>query len=198
MRLMDAIGRVEPTWVEAVAVVQAVCAQIGPGQAPPDLGGIMLSTSGTVSFPPSEAADRDAAVRALGSLLTALLGKGGCPMPVWEASECARRSPDTFGSARAFGESLTCLPAHQGPQELAAYVQSSRQFVTRPARQTTAVFGLPGLTARALMVILAVTFGGVGAGVSVGAAIVARAVPSSIAVATVSMLSTGAVMPQRR
>ena len=52
MRLMDAIGRVEPTWVEAVAVVQAVCAQIGPGQAPPDLGGIMLSKSGAVSFPP--------------------------------------------------------------------------------------------------------------------------------------------------
>ncbi len=198
MRLIDAIGRVEPTWVEAVAVVQGVCAQLEPGQAPPDLGDIMLSATGTVSFPPTGAADRDAAVRALGNLLTALLNQGGCPMPVWEASECAHRAPNTFGSARAFGASLTCLPAHQGPQELAAYVQSSRQLAKRLAHPTTAVFGLPGLTARTLMVILAVTFGGVGAGVSVGAAIVARAAPSSTAVATVSMLSTSAVMPQLR
>ncbi len=198
MRLTDAIGRVEPTWVEAVAIVQAVCAQLEPGQAPPSLGDIMLSATGTVSFPPSDVADADAAVKAAGRLLTGILRQGDCPMPVWEATEGARRAPQTFGSARAFGESLTCFPAHQGPRELAAYFQSSRRLVKNPARPATALFGLHGLTVRALTVILAVTFGGVGAGMSVGALLVARTALPAASVTTVSMLNVGAVMPQLR
>ncbi len=198
MRLMDAIGRVEPTWVEAVAVVQAVCAQLEAGQAPPDLGDIMLSANGTVSFPPSGAADTEVGIKAVGRLLTGILRQGDCPMPVWEASEGARRSPKTFGSVRAFGESLTCFPARQGPQELAAYFQSSRRLVKHPARPATALFGLHGLTARTLMVILAVTFGGVGAGMSAGALLVARTAPPSAGVAAVSMFGTGVVMPHLR
>ncbi len=194
MRLMDAIGRVEPTWVEAVAVVQSVCAQLEPGQAPPDLGDIMLSATGTVSFSPAGAADADAAVKAAGRLLTGILRQGDCPMPVWEASEAARRSPKSFGSVRAFGESLTCFPAHQGPQELAAYFQSSRRLVKNPARPATALFGLHGLSVRALIVLLAVTCGGVGTGMSVGALLVARGTPSSAGVASVSMTAIGAVM----
>ena len=110
MRLVDAIGRVEPSWVEAVAVVQAVCARLEPGQAPPALDDILVSKAGRVSFPPPGRAVADRAVGAAGQLLTAILGQGVCPMPVWDATELARRSPHTFGSVRAFGASLTCLP----------------------------------------------------------------------------------------
>ena len=50
VRLRDLIVRVEPTWVEAVAVVQAVCAQLKPGDAAPALDTIRVSASGAVSF----------------------------------------------------------------------------------------------------------------------------------------------------
>lgn len=168
MRLVDVISRVEPTWVEAVAVVQAVCAQLEPGQTPPPVADIMLSTAGAVSFGSTGPGEGEAAVTAAGRLLTAILRQGDCPMPVWEATELARRSPGEFGTAKAFGASLTCFPAHQGPQELAAYVESSRRLVLNPARPATAVFG-PGLTARALAVVMVVTVGGIGTGMSVGA-----------------------------
>lgn len=197
MRLADAIGRVEPTWVEAVAVVQAVCAQLPPGQAPPALGDIMVSQSGVVSFPPAGLADADTAIKAVGRLLAAVLRQGDCPMPVWEAMEVSRRSPQTFATPQAFGASLTCFPAQQGPQELAAYFHSARQVV-RSARPATAMFGLHGLTARALMLILAVTLGGVGAGMSVGILLVSRTVPpadSRVAPGIVSLLGTAAIMP---
>ncbi len=141
-RLVDLMTRVEPTWVEAVAVVQAVCAQLEPEQAPPPIADIEVSAAGVVSFAPGGLGESHAAVRAAGRLLSAVLRQADCPMPVWEATELARRSPDTFASARAFGESLTCFPAAQGPQELAAYVQSSRQLILNPARPATAMFGM--------------------------------------------------------
>ena len=114
-------------------------------------------------------------------------------MPVWEATELARRSPGTFGSARAFGESLTCFPPHQGPQELAAYFQSSRRIVCNSARPATAVFARFSLTARALLVILAVTSGGVGAGMSVGALLASRTVPQQATRVAGPSASAGAV-----
>lgn len=197
MRLIDAMGRVEPSWVEAVAVVQAVCAQLEPGQAPPALDDIMFSPAGMVSFPPGGPAEAAAAIRAAGRLLTAILRQGDCPMPVWEATEQSRRSPMAFGSVRGFGESLTCFPARQGPQELAAYFQSSRRLVRNPARPATAVFGLDGLSAHSLLVILAVTLGGVGAGMSVGAVLATRATPPAsarMARGTVSMNDAAPVM----
>jgi len=185
MQLVDVMARVEPTWVEAVAVVQAVCAQLAPGRTPPNLAAIMVSTAGAVSFGPTPVVDGEAAVMAAGRLLTAILRQGDCPMPVWEATELARRSPGQFGTARAFGESLTCFPAHQGLQELAAYVASSRSVILNPARPATAVFGM-GLTARAL--IMAVTLGGIGTGMSVGVLIATRgmapAPPAGVAPAT--------------
>lgn len=177
MRLVDAIGRVEPTWVEAVAVVQAICARLEPGQAPPALHDIMLSKAGRVSFPPPGRAAADRAVDAAGQLLTAILGQGVCPMPVWDATELARRSPMTFGSARAFGASLTSVPAHQGPQELAAYFESSLRAHTPTSPVPPSGFALRGLTTRALLVLLAVTLCGVGAGISVGALLAARTAP---------------------
>lgn len=163
MPLIDLMARVEPTWVEAVAVVQAVCAQLAPAQAPPALSAIMVSTAGTVSFGPTPAGEAEAAVRAAGRLLTAILRQGDCPMPVWEATELARRSPGSFGTARAFGASLTCFPAHQGPQELAAYIESSRRVIVNPARPATAEFGTD-LTARALALLVFVALSGSGAG----------------------------------
>jgi len=165
--LVDVIARVEPTWVEAVAIVQAICAQLELGQTPPPIADIQVSTTGRVSFGVTGLGDGETAVKAAGRLLTAILRQGDCPMPVWEATEAARRSPGTFGSARAFGASLTCFPAHQGPQELAAYVESSRRQILNPARPATASFGT-GITARVVAVLMAVTIGGIGAGISVG------------------------------
>lgn len=173
LRLVDVISRVEPTWVEAVAVVQAVCAQLEPGKMPPPVADIMVSTTGAVSFAATGSGEDAAAVTAAGRLLTSILRQGDCPMPVWEATELARRSPGEFGTAKAFGASLTCFPAHQGPQELAAYVESSRRLILNPARPATSVFG-KALTAPAALVLTAVTLGGIGAGMSIGALLAAR------------------------
>ncbi len=178
--LVDAMARVDPTWVEAVAIVQAVCAQLEPGQTPPPIADILVSTTGAVSFGPTGLGDGETAVRAAGRLLTAILRQADCPMPVWEATEAARRAPGTFGSARAFGASLTCFPAHQGPQELAAYVESSRRQILNPARPATASFGTE-ITARVVAVLLVVTLGGIGTGVSVGALLATRASGQSAA-----------------
>lgn len=176
MRLVDAIGRVDPTWVEAVAVVQAVCAQLDAGAAPPALTDIMLSSSGAVSFPASAPADAASAVRASGALLSAILRHSDCPLPVWEATEKARQSPSSYGSARGFGASLTCLPASHGPAELAGYFQDARRARGTSPRPPTSAFGLRGLTTPALFAILAVACSGIGAGVSVGSLLAARAI----------------------
>ncbi len=168
MRLVDAIKRVEPTWVEAVAVVQAVCAQLAPGEAAPALDAIMISQSGTVSFPPAGSADDLSTVKAVGRLLSGILRTGDCPMPVWEATERARRSPSAVGTARAFGAALTCFPAAQGAHELQQYFLASRKLAPPTARPATAPFSFAGLSARAGLVLLLVAMGGIGAGVSVG------------------------------
>jgi hypothetical protein len=134
VRLSDAMRSVEPTWIEGVAVVQAVCAQLEPGETPPAIGDIVVSSSGAVSFPLGGISDADVAIQAMGRLLTSFLRTGGCPLVVWEATECARRSPMSFGSVRGFGAALTCFPALRGPQDLAAYVQVSRERVASHPR----------------------------------------------------------------
>lgn len=127
LRLSDAMRCVEPTWIEGVAVVQAVCAQLEHGETPPAIGDIIVSSTGAVSFPLGGISDADVAIQAIGRLLTGFLRVGGCPLAVWEATERARHAPMAFGSVRGFGAALTCFPALRGPQDLAAYVQSSRE-----------------------------------------------------------------------
>lgn len=187
MRLVDVIARVEPTWVEAVAVVQAVCAQLAPGEAAPALDAIRVSVHGEVSFAPTGPADDITTVKAVGRLLTGILRTGDCPMPVWEASERARRTPAAVGSARAFGAALTCFPAAQGAHELAQFVQSARTLAPPTARPATASFSAASLTARAGLLLLIVAMGGIGAGVSVGALVATRTlgvpVPPSVTLA---------------
>lgn len=174
MRLVDAIARVEPTWVEAVAVVQAVCARLLPGEAVPALETIIISPAGAVSFPPAGASDDITAVKAIGGLLGGILSSGDCPMPVWDATERARRAPATIGTARSFGAALTCVLESQGPRELQQYAEAARRVGPRSARAATAPFHATGLTARAVVVLLMVAMGGVGAGISVGALVAAR------------------------
>lgn len=169
LRLVDAMTRVEPTWVEAVAVVQAVCRQVPAGHALPALDAIVLEPGGAIGFAPTAKADDVAAVTAAGFLLSSILRTGDCPMPVWEAMERARRAPGRAGSARAFGASLTCFPAAQGPHELARYYDASRRAATPTARPATASFSMAGLTARAGLLLAVVLIGGIGTGVSVGA-----------------------------
>lgn len=178
VRLVDAIARVEPTWVEAVAVVQAVCAQLPPCHEVPALDTLLLGGDGQVTFPPTDVADDVRAVTGVGRLLSAILRTGDCPMPVWEATERARRSPTRVGSARAFGASLTCFPAAQGPLELARYHEAARKAAAPTARPATASFAVAGLPARAGIVLLAVLCAGIGAGVSVGAFVAARTSPA--------------------
>lgn len=194
MRLVDAIARVEPTWVEAVAVVQAVCAQLSPGQAAPPLDAILIGPSGAVSFPAAGAADDRAAVTAAGRLLSAVLRSGDCPMPVWESMELARRSPQTAGTAQAFGQSLQCFPALQGPGELAKYYQAARAAARPSARPATASFSIAGLTLRAGLAVLLVALCGVGTGMAMGVIVASRAsravptAPASDAARTVGHL----------
>lgn len=186
MRLVDAISRVEPTWVEAVAVVQAIATQLDEGRAMPALDDIMISASGTVSFPPTPPADDSTAVRAAGRLLQQILRSGDCPMPLWESMEVARRSPEVAGTVRGFGASLTCFPPAQGPNELAKYYQAARKVVGRSARPATASFSLAGLTARAGVVALVVALAGIGAGMGVGTLVALRTGPAASAAAPVS------------
>ncbi len=143
---------------------------------------ILLSKSGRVSFPPAGRAVPRRAVERAGQLLSAILGQGVCPMPLWDAIEMARRAPDTFGSTRAFGASLTCLPAHQGPRDLAAYFASSLNAGAHTIPMPAIGFALRGLTTRAVLVLAAVTLCGIGAGVSVGTLLAARAVARDAAV----------------
>lgn len=181
LRLADVMARVEPTWVEAIAVVQAVCAQLAPGQAVPALDAIRLSRSGEVSFPPTGPADDISAVKAVGRLLTGILRTGDCPMPVWEASERARRMPAAVGNVRAFGAALTCFPAAQGPHELAQFVQSACTMAPPTARPATASFSAASLTARAVGLLLVVAMGGIGTGVSIGALLATKTLGSPAA-----------------
>lgn len=176
LRLVDAMTRVEPTWVEAVAVVQAVCAQVPEGHALPALEAIVLESGGRLSFAPTGAADDSAAVGAAGRLLSTILRTGDCPMPLWEAMERARRAPGRFRTARAFGASLRCFPAAQGPQELARYYDATRRAATPTARPATASFSTAALTVRAGLLLAAVLLGGIGTGVSVGAYVATRVV----------------------
>lgn len=136
-RLIDAMHYVEPTWIEGIAVVQAVCAQLDPGETPPAIGDIVLSASGTVSFPLGGIVMADVAIQAVGRLLTGFLRAGGCPLSVWEASERADRSPMSFGSVRGFGAALTILPAHRGPEQLAALVRQLRDLAPGTPRLRT-------------------------------------------------------------
>lgn len=174
MRLVDAISRVEPTWVEAVAVVQAIATRLEEGRAVPALDDIMISSSGLVSFPPTAPADDTTAVRAAGRLIQSILRSGDCPMPLWESMEIARRTPHAPGTVRGFGASLTCFPPAQGPSELAKYFQAARKVVGHSARPATASFSLAGLTARAGAVALLVALAGIGAGMGVGTIVAVR------------------------
>lgn len=183
MRLVDAISRVEPTWVEAVAVVQAIAAELEEGRAMPALDDIMISASGTVSFPPTAPATDAVAVKAAGRMIQQILRTGDCPMPLWESMELARRTPESLGNVRGFGASLTCFPVAQGPSELGKYYQAARKVVGRSARPATASFSLAGLTARAGVVALIVALAGVGAGVGVGTLVALRMSPAATAAA---------------
>lgn len=129
MRLVDAMGCVEPTWIEGVAVVQAVCAQLARGETPPAIGDIVLLRSGAVSFPLGGIIDVDLAIQGMGRLLTVFLRSCGGPLSMWEAAELTRRAPMSFGSVHGFGAALTCFPTEPGARELAAYFQQSRDLV---------------------------------------------------------------------
>lgn len=141
IRLPDAMQRVEPSWVEAVAIVQAVCAQLPPGQAAPTIDSLVIAANGAVTFPPTAAADDHAAVRGAGQLLNAVLRAAGCPMPVWDATERALRTPATFGSAAAFGVALTSVPADDGVRELQRYYEAVVRPPSTSARAALAAFG---------------------------------------------------------
>ena len=149
MRLIDAMRALEPTWIEGVAVVQAVCAQLGPNEIPPAVGDIVLSDTGAVSFPLSGIAGADVAIQAVARLLTGFLRAGGCPLPVWEATERAQRAPMSFGSVSGFGAALTQFPAQRGPEQLAAFVQQARALALRAPHPTPPPRPLPPWPCRA-------------------------------------------------
>lgn len=180
VRLVDAITRVEPTWVEVVAIAQAVCAQLSPGQKAPALDSLSINPNGGVMFPPPGAGDEHAAVAAVGRLIAVLLGSGDCPMPLWELIEQARREPESVGNPAAYGRMLTCFPATLGPVELTRYYQAVRQAKPGKVRPAMAALAYPTSPLRTGLVMLAVMLGAVGVGVSMGIAVASRANRSTI------------------
>lgn len=190
IRLVDAMARVEPSWVEAVAVVQAVCAQLGAGEAMPALDAISISATGAVTFAPTSAAADVTAVRAAGGLLTAILRSGVCPMPLWDATNRAAQAPASYGTARAFGATLTLVPEGQGAKDLQSYALSAGlRPRTAAAWADGGQTGLGAFVAARGLVLLLVALCGIGAGLSVGAFVVSRALALAPASAT-SVAST--------
>lgn len=124
IRVADAIRRVELSWAEAVAIVQAVCGQIEPARTPPAVGDLRICAGGLVTFPPGGMVDEDVAIQLTARLLTRLIGEGPWPLELCEAVERAHLAPMTFGSVRGFGAALQCIPADQGAALLAAYVRN--------------------------------------------------------------------------
>lgn len=185
IRLVDAMARVEPSWVEAVAVVQAVCAQLGAGEAVPALDAISISAAGAVTFAPTSAAPDLAAVRGAGGLLTTILRAGVCPMPLWDATNRAAQAPASFGTARAFGATLSLMPDGQGVKDLQAYVLSAGlRPPTSTAQPGIHGAGLASFVAGRGLMLLLVALCGIGAGLSVGAFVVSRALAVAPASAT--------------
>ncbi len=137
MRLTDAMSALEPTWAEGVAVVQAVCAQLGPRETPPAAGDIVLSLSGAVSFPLGGIADLDASIQGVARLLAFVVRGGGCPVAIAKAIELAQYSPMTFASVKGFGAALAVVPAERGPRALAAYFWQARALVTDARGRTS-------------------------------------------------------------
>lgn len=176
-RFIDLAARLEPGWVEAVAVLQAVCAQMRPGQAAPTLDTIRVSASGEVSFMAVAGADEATAVRGVGRLLAEILPRGDCPLSVIEASERASRTPAAVSSAQAFGAALTCLPHAHGPRELAQYVRAA-EAAARPVTPNAATSFTSTVrgAVRARLAPVLVAAVGIGAGVTLGALVAAKAI----------------------
>lgn len=190
---VEAMRHVEPTWVEAVAVVQSVCAQLSAGQAAPTLQVLTLTPSGAVTFPAPSAGDDLAAVRSLGQLLRATVQGGVCPMQVWDAIERATCQPVSFGSVRAFGAALTGLTAvEQSTQDLCEYYAAAASVGGAPAREALSVFERAGVAGRSVAVAVLVVAGGVGTGISTGALLVARTLVDPPAMVRVEPVSTAA------
>ena len=61
IRVADAMRRVDLSWAEAVAIVQAVCRQLEPGRTPPAVGDLRVCAGGLVTFPPGGMVDEDVA-----------------------------------------------------------------------------------------------------------------------------------------
>lgn len=120
---MDAILTVAPSWAEAVAIVQAVCAQLEPGRMPPAVGDLHIHPGGGVWFPPGGLIDEDVAIQLTARLLGRLVGGQSRPFELDDVIELAHLAPMTFASVRGFGASLTCVPADRGALLLAAYVR---------------------------------------------------------------------------
>lgn len=132
VRVADAIRTVELSWAEAVAIVQAVAAQLEPGRMPPAIGDLRLCAAGYVTFPSSGLVDEDVAIQLTARLLTRLVGDGPWPLEFCTALERAQAAPMTFASVRGFGAWFTCVPEGGGATLLAAYVR--RVAMTRDTR----------------------------------------------------------------
>lgn len=133
VRLVDGMHLVEPTWVEAVSIVKAVCVQLAWRQMPPAIGDVVVTSSGRVSFPPGGIADEDVSIQAMARLLGQLLGRGLCPLQVWTAIDRATEAPMLFRTVHGFGDFLSCLPSVEIEGCLAAYVARVRAMPAGPA-----------------------------------------------------------------
>lgn len=140
IRLVDGLRTIEPTWAEAVAVVQAVCAGLEPRRTPPAIGDIRISASGQVTFPPGGIVDDDVAIQLTARLLARLAQ--GCvrPLEVCDAIARADYAPMSYRTASGFGASLTCVRRDCGARYLAAYVREvHRALAGQPQRQPPSV-----------------------------------------------------------
>lgn len=121
IKLGHAVEVNPPSWIEAVVLVQRVCARLGRSQMPPMIGDLTITFDGDVRFAPGGVADHREIIDGLCRLLERLIGSQSYPMNVWLVLERARATPRAFAGPDDLGAAFNRVLPPGGPARLAAY-----------------------------------------------------------------------------
>lgn len=144
IKLGHAVDVNPPSWIEAVVLVQRVCARLGRGQMPPMIGDLTITFDGDVRFAPGGVADHREVIDGLCRLLERLIGSQSYPMNVWLVLERARATPRAFAGPDDLGAAFNRVLPPGGPARLAAYAVEA-EAMRRAARVPVAPQAGPAL-----------------------------------------------------
>jgi hypothetical protein len=131
--LLDAMRVNPPSFIEAVLIVQGVCAALGSTQMPPTIGDLVLTNGGEVRFPPGGVADHRQAATALCRLLDQLVGTQACPMGVWTVRDAARQGGRPFRTPAGVAAARPGLVPAGSQSRLPDYVRDTQRRLAAAA-----------------------------------------------------------------